>query len=247
VSRIIPAFLFLASVCSAPAALADTTISYVGDLRTDATVLDCGQGCTLSALNSDADFAQYAAVIETFVVTAPSSMQAVTFSYGGGTNGAGMSIPEGGFEPYLSLFDGSGNFLASTFFGITCPAGANTNSVSGQCYDVLLDGGTLSPGTYQLAITAFENLSLAENYGTGTLADGFTGLGNLEPGENLDFAVDLTLGGSSTVTPEPGGLRLLLLALATLMYFGYRRYRRDRTIQPFRRMYSHLTHPQEEK
>jgi len=50
-------------------------------------------------------------------------------------------IPEGGFEPYLSLFDASGNFLASTFFGTTCPAGANTNTVSGQCFDELLDGG----------------------------------------------------------------------------------------------------------
>ena len=139
------------------------------------------------ARNTDADYAQWAAVVTNFTVASASTMQAITFSYGGGKNGAGMSIAEGGFEPYLSLFDASGNFLASTFFGTTCPAGANTNTLSGQCFDVLLDGGTLAAGNYQIAISAFENLSLAENGGSGTLADGFTGLGNLNTGENLNI------------------------------------------------------------
>jgi hypothetical protein len=68
-----------------------------------------------------------------------------------------MAIAGGVFEPSLSLFDGSGNFLASTFFGTTCPAGAQTNTMSGFCYDVLLDGGVLAQGTCQIAISAFEN------------------------------------------------------------------------------------------
>jgi hypothetical protein len=200
-----------------PLARADV-ISFVGNLRTDANVISCGSGCTLGPSNTDGDFAQWAAVVDDFTVSDTSTMQAVTFSYGGGVNGNGQTIAEGGFEPYLSLFDASGNFLASTFFGTTCPAGANTNTVSGQCFDELLDGGTLAPGSYQIAISAFENLSLAENFGTGTLADGFTGLGNLNPGEDLHYAYDVILTSTSPV-PEPslvwllGGAMLLLAAV----------------------------------
>jgi len=128
-------------------ASADTvTYSFTGDLRTDATVTGCGDGCTLGAGNNDGDYAVWAAVVRNFHVGASSGMTAISFSYGGGTNGAGTLIPEGGFEPYLSLFDAGGSFLASTLFGVTCPAGAKTNAVSGFCYVVLLDEGTLGAG-----------------------------------------------------------------------------------------------------
>jgi len=180
------------------------TFSFAGNLRTDANVTGCGSGCTLGASNTDGDYAQFAAVVDTFSVSTTSEMQAATFSYGGGVNGAGQTIAQGGFEPYLSLFDASGDFLASTFFGTTCPAGANTNTLSNECFDELLDGGALAPGKYQIAISAFENLSLAENFGTGTLADGFTGLGNLNAGEDLHYAFDVILTPTSTSTvPEP--------------------------------------------
>jgi hypothetical protein len=177
-----------------------SVLSFSGDLRTDATVLDCGPGCTLTPASPDSDFAQWAAAVYSFSVPAPSLMQAVTVSYA-----------DGGFEPYLSLFDGSGNFLASTFFGTTCPPGALTNPTSGACFDVLLDGGTLGAGTYQIAISAFENFSFAENFGSGTLADGFTGLGNLAAGEDLDYAFNVTLTSTSSV-PEPSGIWFLTAA-----------------------------------
>jgi hypothetical protein len=38
-----------------------SVLSFNGNLRTDATVLDCGPGCTLTPANSDSDFAQWAA------------------------------------------------------------------------------------------------------------------------------------------------------------------------------------------
>jgi hypothetical protein len=132
-------------------------------------------------------------------------MEAITFSYGGGTSGNGTAIAESGFEPYLSLFDASGNFIASTYFGTTCPVGTNTNSMTFACYDVALDGGTLAPGDYQIAISAYENMSYAENLGTGNLSDGFTGLGNLAPGEDLHYAFDVILA-STVAVPEPGGV-----------------------------------------
>ena len=176
-------------------------ISFTGDLRTDATFVSCGSGCTLSAANSDSDYAQWAAVERNFTVAASSMVQAITFSYGGGTNGNGLAIGPGGFEPYLSLFDASGNFLASTLFGTTCPPGANTNLASGQCFDVLLDAGVLAPGNYAITISAFENMSFAENSGVGSLADGFTGLGSLADGEDMHFAFDVDLT-PATSTPS---------------------------------------------
>ena len=195
-------------------------LSFAGDLRADATFVACGSGCTLSAGNSDFDYAQWAAVERDFTVGASSMVQAVTFSYGGGTNGHGMAIGPGGFEPYLSLFDSSGNFLASTFFGITCPPGANTNAGSGQCFDVLLDAGVLAPGNYAITISAFENMSFAENLGVGSLADGFTGLGNPAPGEDTHYAFDVIL---NDAKPAPEPARLGLAVCCVLMALGFRR------------------------
>ena len=207
--------VFCLFFCSAPSLA--STISFVGNLRADASVVSCGPSCTLGAADSDGDYAQYAAVVESFSVTTTSTVTAVSFSYGGGVNGAGMTIAEGGLEPYLSLFDAAGNFQASTFPDASlCPAGAHTITLSGQCYDVGLDGGVLGPGTYQIALTAYENMSFAENLGSGTLADGFTGLGNLATGEDLHYAFDVTLTPSSpTVTPEP--LPIGLVGLSGLL------------------------------
>jgi len=100
-------------------------ISFTGDLRTDATFTDCGSGCTLGPGNTNGEYAQYAAVVRTFNVASTSLMQGITFSYGGGINGAGTTILEGGLEPYLTLFDSGGHFVASTFSGTTCPPGAS--------------------------------------------------------------------------------------------------------------------------
>lgn len=198
------------------------TISFTGDLRADATFLSCGLGCTLGASNSDGDFAQWAAVVRDFNVSTTSVMQAITFSYGGGTNGQGTVIPQGGLEPYLSLFNSSGDFLASTFFGTTCPAGAQTNTISHQCLDVLLNGGALAAGNYQIALSAFENLSLAENLGAGTLTDGFTGLGNLAASEDLHYAFDVILTPQVAPVPEPSAVWLCMAAVTALYCFSRR-------------------------
>lgn len=216
---------FLIGVCVfIPSARGDT-ISFAGDLRADATFTSCGAGCTLGPANTDGDYAQWAAVVKDFHVSTTSLMSALTFSYGGGTNGVGSVIAQGGFEPYLSLFDSGGKFLASTFFGTTCPLGAQTNTISNQCFDVQLDGGTLAAGDYQIAISAFENMSFAENHGSAfTLADGFTGLGNLFPGEDMHYAFDVTLT-STTPVPEPLSAFLLLGGAAACLFHFKRKGR----------------------
>jgi hypothetical protein len=206
-----------AALALAPAAPAEI-ISFTGDLRADATFLPPGPSFT------DADFAQWAAVVRSFHAPSSSFMTAISFSYGGGTNGLGAVIAQNGFEPYLSLFDASGNFLASTFFGVTCPPGASTNTDTGFCFDVGLDGGTLVPGDYQIAISAFANLSFAENFGAGNLADGFTGLGNLFAGEDLHYAFDVIL---EPATPVPEPSTALLLATAITAFYLIRIRRRE--------------------
>jgi hypothetical protein len=200
---------------SLPAAAGTLTLSFTGNLRTDATFKGCGQGCTLQPSDDDGTWAQFAAVVENFNVTSTSSMTAISFSYGGGTNGQGANIAQGGFEPYLSLFDASGNFLGSTVAGTYCPAGSNL--YQGQCFDVLLAGGTLTPGNYQIAISDWANASLAENNGPpAILSDGFTGLGNLATGEDLHFGFDVILSNSINNTPEPATFGLIGLALGVL-------------------------------
>ncbi|MGA2433922.1 MAG: DVUA0089 family protein [Bryobacteraceae bacterium] len=211
---ILAAAVFLAG----PARLAANVIFLSGNLRTDATVTSCGAGCTLGPSNTDGDYAQFAAVVDDFTVYTPTTMEAITYGYGGGTSLTGPVVPAGGLEPYLSLFNSSGQFLASTFYGTTCPPGAN--SVGGNCFDVSLNGGTLGPGTYQIALTAWENMSLVEN-GAGTnLSDGFTGLGNLAPGENLNYAFDVILPNNTLPlgTPEPASLGLFAMGCVALAF-----------------------------
>lgn len=211
-----PLILTVITVLSGPTRLAANVIFYSGDLRTNATVTYCGNGCTLGPSNSDGDYAQWAAAVYSFTVSSTTTMEAITYSYGGGTSLTGAIVPAGGLEPYLSLFDSGGNFIASTYFGTNCPPGANP--VAGNCYDVSLDGGTLGPGVYQIALTAYENLSLAENYGGGLhLSDGFTGLGNLQPGESLKYALDVILPQN---VPEPGSIAMLALGCAALAVRG---------------------------
>lgn len=210
--------LMLLFVAAIPAQ-SSTVLFFSGNLRTNANVTSCGFACTLGPSNTDADYAQYAAVVNSFTVSTTTTMEAITYSYGGGTSLTGAVVPAGGLEPYLSLFDGSGNFLESTFLGslmgTNCPPGANL--VAGNCFDVELDGGTLTPGTYYIALSAWENMSYAENLGTGTLSDGFTGLGNLGNGEDLNYAFDVILPNNVTTAPEPSSLALLAMGCAGLI------------------------------
>ena len=157
-------------------------------------------------------------------------MSAITYSYGGGTSLTGPSVAAGGLEPYLSLFDASGNFLASTYFGTTCPAGANT--YDGNCYDESLDGGTLAAGTYYIALTAYQNISLAENYGSGNLSDGFTGIGFLASDEDLHYAYDVILTPNSApppppAVPEPNYVFLMGIALVAPFFLRRMKLRAD--------------------
>jgi len=132
----------------------------------------------------------------TFAVSAASMVTIQSYGHGGsagtpgGMNLAGTVVPAGGFDPYVSLFTGGGataTFLASNDDGV-CPPGMLSG---GLCRDSSLTL-SLNAGTYSLVVAAFNNMSLAENLGAGTLGDGFTGLGNYDPLRTNNFAIDIS-------------------------------------------------------
>jgi len=134
-------------------------------------------------------------VLHVVTLSSPGSLSIQSWGHGGtsgapgSTNAQGAAIPGGGFDPYVSVFSGSGptaTFLASNDDG-NCPPGTIADAL---CADSTLALGALPAGTYTVAISAFLNMSLAENLGSGTLGDGFVGLGSFGARSNL-YAVDI--------------------------------------------------------
>jgi len=115
----------------------------------------------------------------------------------------------GGVDPYFTLFAGADSTATVLDSNYT------------QAFSVGGDfswSGVLGVGSYQIALGAFANMTFAENYGLGTLADGFTGFG--APGSLGDSHYTLLV---TTPVPEPaaglammGGLGLLWLRRAAL-------------------------------
>jgi hypothetical protein len=165
---------------------------------------------------------------------AGTDLQVQSYGYGGtanapgGVNAAGSVIPSGGFDPYLSLFKGMGSsatFLASNDDGL-CPPGAPAPA----CADPTLLLSGLTAGPYVLALTVFDNFSFAENLGSGTLGDGFIGLGDYFDQasgtvRSSNFALDIGSTGAITPTPipEPGALVLTGMVLVGALRFMNRR------------------------
>ena len=137
-----------------------------------------------------------------------------TFStYAGTVSIVSTGFAGGGVDPYFTLFSGSG--ATAVFY----------DSNYTQAFDTGGDftwTGTLAAGTYEIALGSFENMSFAENLGSGTLGDGFTMLG--DPNALHDGSYSLTL---TTVVPEPSSTWLLAIGLGALVATRARRDRRD--------------------
>jgi hypothetical protein len=130
-----------------------------------------------------------------FTLSAPGVVTIQSWGYGGsagapgGVNAAGNAIGGGGFDPYVSFFAGTGptaTFLASNDDG-SCPPGTVADAL---CGDSTLVTAVLPAGSYTLAVSAFLNMSFTENLGSGTLGDGFIGLGSFGTRTNA-YAVDI--------------------------------------------------------
>ncbi len=138
---------------------------------------------------------QFDAALHTFTLAAPATVTIQSWGYGGssgapgGVNAAGDPIASGGFDPYVSLFAGSGptaTFVASSDDG-SCPPGTLDAALCGDSTISI----ALAAGTYTIAVSAFLNMSIAENLGSGTLGDGFIGLGSFG-GRTGAYAVDVS-------------------------------------------------------
>jgi hypothetical protein len=169
------------------------------------------------------------AFVYEFTASAGVTIGIQSYGYGGssatstGFNAAGAPIASGGFDTYLSLFSGIGpsaTFLSSNDDG-PCPPAATDG---GNCFDSRLVALSLPAGKYTLVLTESGNISFAENYGTGTLGDGFTGLeqpGYYDPGtatfRTSNYALDLrAVEGTFTPisgAPEPAGYTLGLAGI----------------------------------
>jgi hypothetical protein len=199
--KLLAVFVFAASYAAA------ASVSYVGNL---------------DAANAN-DFALFQ-----FTLSIAANVDIQTWGYGGGANAQGAVIAAGGFAPYVSLFQGSGNgatFLSSNAGGL-CPPG---NPIP-ACEDATLKTN-LAAGTYTVALSVFENMSFAENTGSGTLGDGFVGLGNYyDAASGIDrtpaYALDIT---SPGIAPEPSSVALVVSAALFLIYTRRRRLRSPRT------------------
>jgi len=127
----------------------------------------------------------------------------------GGTNAEGTVIQPGGFDPYFTLFAGTGpaaTLITSNDDGVCPPATA----IGSFCLDPAIRNYNLPAGSYTLAVSVFENMSFAENLGTGTLGDGFIGIGNYYSTvsgttRTANYAIDLSGAVLVTaVTQAPG-------------------------------------------
>jgi hypothetical protein len=174
-----------------------------------------------------------------FTVGSTSTVTLRTWSYAGGVNAAGTTIAEGGFDPILALFNGSGALINQNDDG-----GSNVpaDAITGANFDTYLQS-TLTPGTYTVSVMQYDNFANGPN-----LSDGFTVTNNptftsvfgcsngrlcdvTEANRNSLWAFDV-LGVDSasnnnppppSTAPEPATISTMIAGLGVVAFLG-RRY-----------------------
>lgn len=133
---------------------------------------------------------------------------------GGSVNFTSTGFAAGGIDPYVTLFSGtdraSATFRESNYLNATTVGGDFTLDV------------VLAAGQYTVAIGVFENMSFAENLGSGFLADGFIGLGGPSFFGDGSYTLAITLPETPPV-PEPGTALMGLTGLCALAWASRRR------------------------
>lgn len=177
-----------------------------------------------SSLSTDDDIQLF-----NFTVDSTSDVILKTLSYAGGTQADGTSIPDGGFDPILAVFDDTGNFIDSNDDGN--PPFVPVDPTTGESRDSYLEL-TLAPGNYTVAISQYDNFfkgSSGDNISLGFFRQGegnFTA--GLCPGTATQFcdlsgdertgelAVDVLNVDNGVAIPEP----LTVLGTGSALGFG---------------------------
>jgi hypothetical protein len=192
---------------------ADTTTTYTGTLATEESTVDI-------ALN----------------LSSASNVTLQTFGFGGGTDALGNVFAAGGVDPFLAIFNSSGNILTSggnpygtsaiqtnysSFQG--CPP-ANLVGGGVGCGDITLSIPDLAAGLYTVVLTDGQYFANAI-FDNGNLSEGFTdftgGTSNFCDTIGLNctgvYALDVTTSPMATTgVPEPATFPLLALGLLGL-------------------------------
>lgn len=148
-----------------------------------------------------------------FTVGAPGTVTLATLGYAGGTNAAGATIAQGGFDPVLSLYGSDGFVIDYSDDG----EGVALDSATGVGGDALLSLA-LGAGTYTVILSQYDNFGPAF-LGGNTFA--FEGQPNFRDGfvdfygsqRNGGFALDIlgVDGASITAVPEASTWAMLVI------------------------------------
>ena len=179
-----------ATLALAATLAAATTTTLAGNLGDSGNAALVGSDLGAPDFSDDNAIADNVALY-TFTVTVPGTVDIVSTGFAAG-----------GVDPYFTLFAGAGD--GATVYDSNYVQAFSTGGDFAWT-------GSLVAGTYQIALGSFANMSIAENYGVGTLADGFAFLG--DPNSLGDGSYSLTL---TTPVPEPSGTWLMAVGLAAL-------------------------------
>jgi hypothetical protein len=178
--------------------------------QADAAPMAVNLGTIPGEATTAGTFTDQGEVLEaTFSVTSTSDVTLFTTSYA-----------SGGFQPQISLYTSTGNFIATQ--EVVSPL-AGLDSSTNLAADTFLFDAAVAPGTYTAVLTDFLNqpMSTATN-----LSDGFTNIGSGgssfidEQGNSRNATYSLTL--TSASVPEPASLWLSLPILG----FGLAQFRK---------------------
>lgn len=204
------------------AAVLLTVFACAGTMNAATVVANLG---TLTSATNTGTFTNQAEVFEaTFSLSSASKLTIFTTSYGGGNNLSGPAAVAGGFQPMITLYTSSGNYVTGE--QVTSPI-AQTDPTSKLALDQYLFDANVGPGSYIAVLTDWLN----QQPPTATnLSDGFVSLGS--GGSTLvdeqfnsrtaNYALNLSaspLGGSGSAVPEPATFGLILPALAGAALF----------------------------
>ena len=190
-----------------PVGVQAAPVTYSGYLDEASSLSPLGGELVSEVLGpADLVFPEFNVALFTFTVGTASAYTVTSLGY---NDVYGNTAGVDGFDAYVALFGGTGptaTFLEE-FFNPLFPG------------DFQATTAVLTAGTYTLAISMWNNVACANGGcfpSTGTLADGFSGLPQLDLSRALYFEVDLEAGGDDngggggTPVPEPSLLLLLL-------------------------------------